>query len=237
MRVLLAICLVLTLAPVAGAQTYTDAIVLGEGYATGPPGWIPWITLPDAGDPLLIAGPVTALGPPLDSHPLPPAGTYELTYAFAGYECIGTGHWDDFENGRGGEMAIFNYGTFSVYLDTSPDGDVGDLSTFQDGEMILQATIAGFGPPEMDGMWLYYGDPFVSMWGYGPFIGGTWFEDVSSGDEGYAAGAAGQFTGDIPAAFRDGLGYVGKIYSTSIRITAPIATETTTWGKVKALYR
>lgn len=228
MRALLTICFALILAAPASADVFENAIIMGESYVAGPPAWDPWLNEPNIGDPLWMVGPVVQLWAPFDDRTLPPPGTYEVTYAYTGFQCARNGNWDDFENNIGGSYSDFEGGVYSVYLDTSPDANFSNVATFQDGELILQASV--------DVLSFISGHPDYGFWSGMRFTGGSWFDEVSNGGVGYYANVSGLFTGDILPIY-EGMGYVGQSLFSGVTILVPVATEVTTWGKVKALYR
>jgi hypothetical protein len=138
-------------------------------------------------------------------------------------------------------------GSIFIYADAIGGGsaaDYGNLPTFTDGELILQAVINGgyvvalddFGFPTGDGFWKGSGS------GTCDFIGGTqldalmaaeyylenWNVIASVVDDG--AGITGGGTVQVPAGFH-------RLFD--VKITPPndpTATESTTWGQVKKLY-
>lgn len=226
MKLLIVVLLLACAIVPASAQTYHNALVLGTGYAAGPPTWDPWLDFPAMGDPLWMVGPVIQIAAPFDPGALPPV--YELTYAFTGFECTGFGMWDDFQHGYGGMFADFENGIFSIYLDTTPDATFANPSTFQDGELVLQAISYVLS--------LWVGDPSASQHMGMHFMGGSWFDRVSRNGVGYMAVNRGFFSGDIPLPMEI-LGYIGESTGSYVDVFVPIATQETTWGKIKSLYR
>jgi hypothetical protein len=218
-----------TTGPRPAAADFPSALVLGVGYAVGPPAWAPWENLPELEDSLCIFGSVARVGAPFDD--LVPAGPHELTYVFESYACVFARHGTDFECSNS-EIAVFAGGSIRVYLDSTPDADFADPATFRDGELVLDA--------RSDPMLLLMEDHCVTgreymQRAFVEFVGGAWLPRVSKDGVGFAGANIGEFRGDIPADVR-ALGYVGQSQG-RIDVETPTAVEATTWGRVKALYR
>jgi hypothetical protein len=227
MRVLLTVLLVtICAASPAIGETYPNALVFDSGYASGPSNWDPWNNWPEIGDPLQIVGAVSQINAPFTGRVLPP--TYELTYAYTGFLCTGYGMWDDFENNQGGPFAQFGIATLTVYLDDTPDASIADPGTFLDGEAVLVATTTY-------DAWIYDGNPDESFGVGVRFTGGSWFDDVSSNGTGWLGYNSGLFNPNVSPALEI-LGYIGEI-TAALNVVAPISTQETTWGSIKALYR
>ena len=225
---LLAAFVWLAATPRPAAADYPSALVLGTGYATGPPQWTPWQNLPNLEDSLWIFGSVADVNAPFDA--LLPPGAYELTYVFDSYACVWSSLGTDGCSNTA--FAFFDLGSLRVYLDTTPDADFTRPATFRDGTLVLLATAHPLQLFMEDHC--VTGERFVQrtvMY----FVGGAWFAHVSQNGTGFVAGNLGEFRGDIPAGLA-ALGYVGQ--STSVvNILVPNSVEATTWGRVKALYR
>ncbi len=226
---ILACCALLSAWAIPAAADYPSALVFGTGYATGPAQWTPWQNLPNLEDSLWIYGTVSEVREPfLDL--LPPA-PYEMTYVFDSYACVFAMHGGD-QTCSFSEIAIFDVGSIRVFLDTTPDADLADPATFRDGQQVLVA--------DASPLQLFMEDNCMTGIRYVQraimqFRGGAWFARVSKNGEGFVAGDVGEFFGDIPAGIA-ALGYVGQ--STSrIDILTPTRVESTTWGRIKALYR
>ena len=211
------------------AADFDSALVLDTGYAGGPSQWTPWINLPELEDTLWIYGSVAQVNAPFDD--LVPAGAHELTYVFDSYLCTWATHGDDLECITA-ELAIFNFGRLSVYLDETPDATFASPATFSDGQLVLRA--------DAYPLQLFMETHCVSGVRYVQrailtFTGGAWFDRVSKNGEGYLGANQGQFRGDISDALK-ALGYIGQSTST-IDVLVPNAVEPTTWGRIKAMYR
>lgn len=213
----------LVIAHPAQAGILPNAIVMDTGYAAGPVEWDIDFGYIREGDPLWIVGPVLELHAPFEDV-LPPAGPYEVTYAFTDLVCTATGMWDDLDHNKGGWFAEFGGGKFRVYLDESPDADFANPATFQDGELLVEA----------QSMWFVLGTEPTQL-GYFRFTGGSLFDRVSKDGVGYIAENLGSIDGDVPAAL-EAFGY-GARSSGAIDVHVPVPVEETTWGQVKALYR
>ncbi len=228
-RLTLACCVLLTASTRPAAADYPSALVLGTGYATGPATWTPWTNLPNLEDSLWIFGSVAEVHAPFDD--LVPAGPYELTYVFEQYACVWSVHGEDLICSVT-DIAIFDLGSIRVYLDTSPDADFADPATFRDGERVLVATAH---PLQLfTELHCVNGRRYVQR-AVMQFVGGTWFARVSRNGVGFTGGNFGEFWGDIPAGLR-ALGYIGQSES-HVDILVPTAVTSTTWGRIKALYR
>lgn len=226
-------CLVLVCAAEASADVlYPAALTLNPGFAIGPEPPFPWMTYQALGDPLILAGTVATLGRPFDDR-LPP-GAHELTYVFEGLTCVEAGNFDG--QCSGGDYAEFQGGTLTIYLDTTPDADFTNLSTFRDGDFVLVA--------EMSLMHTAIDDPFEGcpwlpdrpdVWSHFTFVGGLWFEDVSNEGHGFDATCGGELYFDVLPEL-EAIGYVCAADGI-IDIDGPVAVTSVTWGAVKALYR
>ena len=227
-RTFLAVAFLLALARPAAAD-FDSALVFDTGYATGPVGWTPWTNLPHLADSLWIYGTVGDVNTPFED--LVPAGPHELTYVFDGYFCIWATHGGDLECSLT-ELAFFDFGRISVYLDLSPDADFAHPATFYDGQLVLQA--------DAHPLQLFTETHCITGTRYVQraimtFTGGAWFDRVSQDGEGFIAGNEGEFRGDIPQPLQ-ALGYIGQSTSV-INIVVPNAVTPTTWGRIKAMYR
>ncbi len=231
--ILAAVLIVAACAAVTAADTlYPAAFTFEPGLAYGPPTGFPWMDLPDLGTPLVMEGRVAAVGAPFDD--LLPAGNWEITWVFEGSACTQAGNWDDFFC-AGGLFATYEGGTLTFYLDTSPDANILDPSTFRDGEVVLQAQTSTVNAAD--------NDPHVAcpqrpdepdVFAFFSFVGGSWFARVSDNGTGLAGTSRGEMDNGVPPGleplftFRvDGV----------VDVYGPVATEATTWGRVKALYR
>jgi hypothetical protein len=213
----------------AYSQQYDSAMVFSLGYAAAGPSWD--ICMPGEGVPLLIVGTVQSFDEPFTDL-LPPSGTYEATYAFMNMTLLGSYE----HTSPDGCASVFVGGGFKIYIDLTPDANPADMSTYQDGEIVLEATLSGQ-------FWLavemgselcpYFG---LTQWGSFIFSGGSWFSHVSAENgQGYWAHNEGCFWTGISLELRQ-LGYMGA--STSwMNVQAPISTESSTWGEIKALFR
>lgn len=215
---------------------FPGALVLGDGYGITTPTWSPWFgPLPDYGTALAVVGKVTGVAAPFDTHL--PAGPYELTYTFTGLTCDGSG-WGELQC-NGDDFAYFGGGMLTVYLDDTPDADYANPGTFSDGQVVLRASFASL--HGLDVYWYTYcswleGTDHTEQHGWLQFTGGAWFDLVhDNNDVGYSATDTGEFDGDVPDAIRQ-VGFTIRTTS-SIDIQTPLATQTSTWGAVKALYR
>ena len=217
----------------AGVQ-YPGAITFGPAYAIADAEGFPYPFNPEYGSPLMVAGLVTSVGAPFND--LLPTGPYEVTFIIAGPTFSDYGVWDDFSCGRSGTDYSYGGGTVSFYLDTTPDADFTNPSTFQDGQLVLSASMNSIHitNDDPDGFCLLenHPDAYMSF----AFTGGSWFHRVSGGVVCFGNGEIpGSYPDMIPPALRP-IGYVLRIDG-SINVTGPVATEPSTWGRVKSLYR
>lgn len=223
------IAILLAVLATPAAADYERALVLGIGYATGPPTWTPWTNLPNLEDSLWIYGTVAQANAPFTDL-LPPGG-YELTYVFDSYACSWSTYAEDMMCIIA-YLAFFDVGTLRVFLDTTPDADFANPATFRDGVQVLVATaypLQLFKEEHcMNGI-RYVQQAFMR------FTGGVWFARVSREGVGFVGHNEGQFWGDIPQGL-SALGYIGQSQSV-VDVVVPNAIETTTWGRIKAMYR
>ena len=222
-------CCVLALAGTSPAWAdFPSALVFDTGYATGPAQWTPWENLQPRGLAVDLRT-ISDVNPPFED--LIPVGPYELTYVFESYACSFSAHGDD-QDCITAEFAFFDLGRMRVYLDTSPDADFANPATFRDGQLVLSAS--AFPLQLYKETNCVTGERFVQQ-AVIRFLGGAWFSRVSSNGVGFLAANQGEFRGDIPAGLT-ALGYVGQSHSI-IDIVVPNAVQSTTWGRIKALYR
>jgi hypothetical protein len=234
MKTAIAAVLVICLAGVAHADIfYPDAITFGPSYAVASGAGYPDF-FPPLGSPLLVVGMVTGVTAPFDD--LLPSGPYEITWIASGATCNGYGNWDDFNCNRGGTIIDFGGGTISFFLDTTPDADFTNPSTFQDGELILVANTPAMHVSNDDPDGYCVTDDRPDVYLSFSFVGGSWFNRLAPGTVSYGRGEIpGSYPDMIPEPLR-ALGYVLRIDG-SIDVVGPVAAEPVTWGHVKALYR
>ena len=225
----LACCVLALVGASPAVADFPSALVFDTGYATGPVQWTPWQNLPNLEDSLWIYGSVSAVNAPFVD--LIPVGPYELTYVFDSYACIWASHGGD-QTCTLAELAFFDLGSIRVFLDTTPDADFANPASFRDGQQVL---VANAYPLQ-----LFMENDCVTGIRYVQqavmqFRGGAWFSRVSQNGVGFIAGNQGEFRGDVPAGLI-ALGYVGQSHS-KVDIVVPNAVASTTWGRIKALYR
>lgn len=219
--------------PANAGVLYPNAITFGPSYAIASATGFPFF-FPDFGSPLFVAGIVTGVAAPFND--LLPPGPYEITWTVSGATCSGYGNWDDFHCNRGGTDVSFSGGTISFFLDTTPDGDFANPSTFQDGELVLlaQTQAIHITNDDPDGFCVTDNRPDVYM--SFSFVGGSWYNRVAAGTLSFGRGEIpGSYPDMIPEPLR-ALGYLLRIDG-SMDIIGPVATEPMTWGHVKSLYR
>ena len=231
MKTAIAAVLFICIVGVAHADVlYPNALTFAQAYAIVPP---PDFFSPSIGAPLFIAGTVTAVAGPFAD--LVPGVPYELTFVVSGATCSGIEMWDDFSCQRGGTAFSFAGGELSVYLDTTPDADFMTPATFEDGELVLlaQTQYLHVIDDDPDGICLTvdYPDVTISL----SFSGGSWYHRVGNGSSSFVEGETSYYPWTVPDELR-AVGYVLGING-AISVFGPVATEPTTWGRVKSLYR
>jgi hypothetical protein len=234
MRSLSIACLLLVWAGGAVADPlYPAALTFETGYAFGPMPGFPWLAYSSYGAPLTWVGRVGDVGPPFDD--LLPLGAYELTYSFDGSTCTEVGNWDSFTCSSG-EYGVFRGGTFTLYIDSTPDADFANLTTFRDGDAVLialtTATYVTDDDPHESCPWRS-DEPDLSS--FFLFVGGLWFDRVSSHGDGLEGICNGELEGSVPSELQS-LGYVFPADGI-VDVYGPVPVASTTWGRVKALYR
>ena len=218
--------------PRAGLCDVLDpAVQFGWGYITAPADWLGGVPPPDG------AGPMTVVGFVESFHPIfgdldPSTDSEEYTFA---YQDVGFDYSfpvDDPERSLYGWGALFSGGTLSVFKDATPDAVVGDEITFEDGDLLLAATVI-----EITIVRLGQDEP--SWWGTVRFTGGTLFPIVSSGGAGYVADNIGSFVPEGGPPTPCGGAWPGAVACTrsALSLTIPTSIETKTWGAIKGLYR
>jgi hypothetical protein len=124
----------------------------------------------------------------------------------------------------------------TVYLDSTPDADFTNTATFQDGVAVLIAqstfTYVTDDDPHESCPWE---TDLPDLSSFFVFVGGLWFERVSNNGNGWEGVCNGELEGDVPEQLQS-LGYVFPADGT-VDIDGPVPVASTTWGRVKALYR
>jgi hypothetical protein len=204
-------------------------VQLGWGHVIAPPDWGP-------GPPPFGAGPLTAVGFVESFHPVfgdldPGTDPEEYTYAFQGVGFDYSIPLDDPEHGMYGWAAIFSGGALRIYKDATPDAAVGTEGTFEDGELLLEASIIEI---YVAGDWY---EP--TWWGTARFTGGTLFSIVSSGGVGFVADNVGAFVAEEGSPTPCGGVWPGAVACTrsALSLTIPTSIAPATWGAIKGLYR
>ena len=153
-------------------------------------------------------------------------GIYEATYVFEGMTYVG-GY--DYGDGCGSDSR----GEDSKSTSIRPDANPADVSTYRDGELVLEASLQGDFYLETN-----VGDsicPFLcppTQFGSFVFSGGSWFSHVSDGNgQGYWAHNTGCFYEEVREPLRQ-MGYMG-LSDSWVNIQAPISTKASTWGAIK----
>lgn len=174
------------------------------------------------GDMLTIVGKVVDFNDPF-ADLNPNAAGIEYTYIMTGMVSQGTLPPNP--------QYVTNYtgGTFRIYEDNTPDADFANQATFTDGTMILEGAFAGFRTTTISTTGSQNSDF--------QFTGGTLFNRVSQGGVGFLGIDTGSFsvhTMFVPLAQRN-QGYFG-MSDTKLDVQPPVATEPTTWGRIKSQY-
>lgn len=173
------------------------------------------------GDMLTVVGMVVAFNDPFaDLDPDVPG--IEYTYIMTGMVSQGTVLAGTYNTNYAG-------GTFRIYEDTTPDADFGNLASFQDGALILEGAFSGFHTATRNTTGSQNADF--------QFTGGTLFNRVSQSGVGFIGVNTGNFSVSdtfVPVTQRD-QGYFAKS-DTKLDVTQPVATESSTWGRIKNQY-
>jgi hypothetical protein len=214
---------------------YPNAITFESSYAVGPAAGFPYLP-GEYGTPLVIFGIVSGVSAPFGD--LVPAPPYELTFVFENAVCVERGNFDG--QCSGGNYAAYQGGTLSFYLDTTPDASFTETGTFRDGEPVLVATqqwpmFAAADDPQEACPMVENDNPDLA----GSFVcsGGTWLYRVLSNGKGFMSSFKGEIDRyDVVPAPLAAAGYVARVHG-SIDLFGPVATQPTTWGYVKSLYR
>ena len=212
---------------------YIDALTLEQGYALGPPQGFPTWVLPPLGTNLTWVGRVSHVGEPFDDG-LVPVGT-EVTYVFQGSTCVLAENWEDDPCGNG-VVAYYQNGTLTIYLDPTPDADFTNLASFSDGDVALSLHTFTIQIADDDPYLLCppRGDD-VDIIATIQVTGGLWADLVSTDTRGFYGSAFGEVDPSIPPHL-DFMGYAFRAGG-AINLSSTVATKSTTWGGVKALYR
>ena len=235
MKIFTAAILGLSLLPagVVADTTYPGALVMGTGYALDTPDGFPGSVYPNLNDPLSMVGRIASVDAPFAG--LVPPGNWEITYVLEGASCAGGGIWDNIPC-SGGTFGWYQAGTLTFYLDTTPDADFLMPASFRDGDPILVASVTRVDIWDDDPTGAC---PFVEEqpdWSCSfVFTGGTWFDEASSNGTGFEGRTIGEIYGS-PSPVLYAIGYRFELDGT-IDVIAPVATQQSTWGAVKAMYR
>ena len=174
-----------------------------------------------AGDMLTIVGKVVVFNDPFADLD-PNAAGIEYTYVMTDLISQGTTFTSYY-------LTNYSGGVFRIYEDSSPDADFVDMATFQDGTMILEGAFSGFRITTNSSTGTQNADF--------QFTGGTLFNRVSQFGVGFIGVNTGNFsvsTMFVPQTQRN-QGYFG-MSDTKLDVTQPVATESSTWGRIKNLY-
>ena len=185
---------------------------------------------------ILVVGTLELAGPPLEDVVTTEPGT-EITYAITGLAYLGSWVWDGGPPGGslewGGTFHEFSDGYFRLYADDAPDHDFSDPSTFQDGDLLLEARVPSYK------FWSGAGYPcpqcYPEHFGDVEFTGGLLFHRVSRDGVGYRGNMVQTSFGEAPL---DSLLLPGTSYPTHGRLglSIPVPVRETTWGKIKQLF-
>ncbi len=178
-----------------------------------------------AGDTLTIVGKVANFQDPfadLDAH----STTLEYTYVMTGLVSGGSYTDGPYYN------TDYSGGTLRIYEDPSMDADFGNMATFSNGTLILEATFTSFQTaviqfPTCDG----------TQNGGFQFTGGTLFSRVSEGGIGYTGIDTGAFAvcSTTPPSAQVAQGYFGES-DTKLDVNPPTPVEKSSWGGIKTRY-
>jgi hypothetical protein len=177
---------------------------------------------------VLVVGMVTGGRFPIEGLPTGQPGV-EVTFVISDLSYVTWG----FRYPKVCQSPDFSYqfedGWFRVYADDSPDADLADPASFQDGELLLEGTMRSYDT----GLVSSYGCT-VHNDGWVTFTGGSLFSSVSKDGVGYEAlfiHRQDQTTDPVRS-----LGY--QWYGDGrLTLSIPVAVRPTTWGRLKALYR
>lgn len=174
-----------------------------------------------AGDVLTIVGKVVVFNDPFTDLN-PNAAGMEYTYIMTGMVSQGTVFSGTYQTGYTG-------GTFRIYEDTTPDANTATLATFQDGTMILEGAFTGFRTTSISSTGSQNSDF--------QFTGGSLFSRVSQSGVGFIGTDSGGFivSSLIVPTTQKNQGYFG-MSDTKLDVQPPVATEPSTWGRIKNLY-
>ena len=226
---LLASLLTLCVSVPATAQYYDNILELGTGYAAGPGGFPIAGIEPPLGSLVAIQGMIVDVNGFFEA--LLPSPPYELTYVFTGATCVTSSPaWPECPAGSWG---LFTGGTLLVYLDTTPDADFTNSGTFTDGELVLAANQVEHRITDSDGGGICGNSYDWTSQFF--FQDGTWYSQIVDPTM-MRANLGAEIDADVPAALA-GLGFTFHVQAGAIDMDHLVAVESTTWGRVKALYR
>ncbi len=177
-----------------------------------------------AGDVLTIVGKVVDFNDPF-ADLNPNAAGVEYTYIMTGMVSLGSlpppiPQYPQY-------VTNYSGGTFRIYEDASPNADFGNIATFQDGTMILEGSFSGFHTSTIKTTGSQNSDF--------QFTGGSLFSRVSQSGMGFIGKDTGGFSVDPEVVPVANLGYFG-MSDTKLDVQPPVATESSTWGRIKSLY-
>lgn len=182
----------------------------------------------DPGDALTIVGHVVDFQEPFDDLDANDPNV-EYTYVYSGLTSAGT-----LVSGTGLTSVYdtdYAGGILRVYADPAQNSDFADMSTFSDGEMILELVLSNFHTTTLAI------NCSGNQSGSFQFTGGTLFSRVSAAGVGYEGVFTGLFSvcaNLIPSA-QQAQGYFG-LSDTKLDVDPPVPTERSSWGSIKSLY-
>jgi hypothetical protein len=221
-------CVVLPAASLGQSTVNVDSVlVLGQTLVRSPVDLLSEC----AGQPVTasVLGRVVGANSPIVGLPFDDPG-YEFTFTITDLEYVACALWDGGDPIEyGGISYRFENGMFRLYRDSSPDADLLNPETYADGDILLEGP-AGY----MTGM---TSCPYCPWENYAwiTFSGGLLFSSVSHEGTGYSATLVHQQSAPPDSALM-GMGY--QFPSTGwMDLHAPVGIESTTWGRIKNLYR
>jgi hypothetical protein len=177
---------------------------------------------------VLVVGTVSGGRYPIQGLPTDQPGM-EVTFAVTDLDYVTWALWDSWDGEYGGLSYEFESGWFRVYADDSPDANLADPASFQDGEVLLEGTMSYYITGLKD---CYFCGGYNA--GIVEFSGGSLFPTVSKDGAGYR----GYLTHILedPGEPASSLGYL-RSGDGSLMLLIPVPVHPTTWGQIKARYR
>lgn len=150
----------------------------------------------------------------------------EITYVVSGLTVYSYDAWDGYD--AAGEDLAFKNGTFRLYSDTTPDADVSNSTTYEDGDLLLEGTIDRYGFRSCFGNC----EARASHGGWVTFTGGALVTRVDPRDAWFI-----HEIWDEHQPFVSADSTLQFPSSGTLRQIPPVHAKPVSWGRIKSLFK